>query len=108
MRGPHTHPHPPRCLTPAASLSAAAKKLGATIAFDAVCGEMTGRLVTAMPRHSTVHVYGALSQAPASGISSGASLVPLLPPRTPFLTALRAGAEQGTSSSRARRWRGSG
>ena len=38
-----------------------AKKLGATIAFDAVAGELTGKLLAAMPRGSEAVVYGALS-----------------------------------------------
>ena len=38
-----------------------ARKLGATIAFDAVAGEMSGTLLSAMPRGSEVIVYGALS-----------------------------------------------
>ncbi|MBC8161263.1 MAG: zinc-binding dehydrogenase [Roseiflexaceae bacterium] len=37
------------------------RELGATVAFDAVAGELTGQLLQAMPRHSEVHVYGALS-----------------------------------------------
>lgn len=35
--------------------------LGATLAFDAVAGEMTGRLLAAMPSGSQILVYGALS-----------------------------------------------
>jgi NADPH:quinone reductase-like Zn-dependent oxidoreductase len=38
--------------------------LQATLALDAVAGEMTGRLLQAMPRGSRVTVYGALSEAP--------------------------------------------
>ncbi|OLV15538.1 NADH oxidoreductase [Deinococcus marmoris] len=34
--------------------------LGATMAFDAVGGELSGRLLAAMPEHSTVLVYGVL------------------------------------------------
>ena len=37
------------------------KQLRATIAFDAVAGEMTGRLLDALPGGSSVVVYGALS-----------------------------------------------
>jgi NADPH:quinone reductase-like Zn-dependent oxidoreductase len=37
--------------------------LHATLALDAVAGEMTGRLLQAMPRGSRVTVYGALSEA---------------------------------------------
>lgn len=38
-----------------------AAELGATIAFDAVAGEMTGQLLAAMPRGAEAVVYGALS-----------------------------------------------
>jgi NADPH:quinone reductase len=37
--------------------------LGVTIAFDAVAGEMTGRLLAAMPTTGRVVVYGILSEA---------------------------------------------
>jgi NADPH:quinone reductase-like Zn-dependent oxidoreductase len=40
----------------------------ATIGFDAVSGEMTGKVFNAMPARSTVIVYGVLSYAPCSGI----------------------------------------
>ena len=36
--------------------------LGARLAFDAVAGSLTGRVLSAMPRHSTVTVYGGLSE----------------------------------------------
>lgn len=36
--------------------------LQATVAFDAVAGDLPGRLLTAMPRESKVVVYGALSE----------------------------------------------
>lgn len=36
--------------------------LGATLALDAVAGEMTSQLLEAMPNRSTVRVYGALSE----------------------------------------------
>ena len=42
-------------------LAALAKELGATVALDAVAGDMTGRLLAALPTHSEVIVYGALS-----------------------------------------------
>jgi len=45
----------------AEALSPLARELGATIAFDAVAGEMTGLLLGAMPEDSKVVVYGALS-----------------------------------------------
>jgi NADPH:quinone reductase-like Zn-dependent oxidoreductase len=37
-------------------------RLGATVAFEAVAGELTGRVLGAMPRGSRAIVYGALSQ----------------------------------------------
>jgi NADPH:quinone reductase-like Zn-dependent oxidoreductase len=37
-------------------------RLGASVAFDAVAGEMTGRLLRAMPGRGRAVVYGALSQ----------------------------------------------
>lgn len=37
-------------------------RLGATVAFDAVAGEMTGRLLRAMPARGRAFVYGALSR----------------------------------------------
>lgn len=39
--------------------------LQATMAFDAVAGELTGTLLQAMPRHSRVLVYGGLSGQPS-------------------------------------------
>lgn len=38
--------------------------LRATVAFDAVAGELTGRLLSAMPAGATALVYGALSMQP--------------------------------------------
>ncbi len=46
-------------------------RLHATIAFDAVSGEMTGKIFNAMPERSTILVYGVLSYAPCSGIDGG-------------------------------------
>lgn len=46
-----------------------AAKLHATIAFDAVAGEMTGLLLSAMPHSSEVLVYGSLSLTPCNEIS---------------------------------------
>lgn len=43
-------------------LATCCAELGATLAFDAVAGEMTGRLARAMPPGSNVLVYGALSE----------------------------------------------
>lgn len=44
-------------------LKALCRELRATIAVDAVAGDMPGRLLGAMPRRSKVYVYGALAQA---------------------------------------------
>ena len=43
-------------------------RLKATIGFDAVCGEMTGKIMEAMAPDALVLVYGVLSFEPASGI----------------------------------------
>jgi NADPH2:quinone reductase len=51
------------------ALKTEAKRLNATIAFDAVAGDMTGTLHSAMPNQSTILVYGALSGSPCSHIS---------------------------------------
>ncbi|NWG12754.1 MAG: zinc-binding dehydrogenase [Acidobacteria bacterium] len=45
-----------------------AHELGATVAFDAVAGPATGALIDSMPAHSTVLVYGALSDKRSEGI----------------------------------------
>ena len=47
-------------------LAAACLALGSTMAFDAIAGPLTGRLLKALPPRSTVVVYGALSGQPAS------------------------------------------
>jgi NADPH:quinone reductase len=44
-----------------ARLEEACKSLGATVAFDAVAGELTGRVLRAMPAGSECIVYGGLS-----------------------------------------------
>jgi NADPH:quinone reductase-like Zn-dependent oxidoreductase len=44
-------------------LRAVCRRLNVTLAFDAVAGEMTGRLLQAMPRRAQVIVYGSLSNA---------------------------------------------
>ena len=44
-----------------------AAKLNATICFDAIGGEMTGKILTQMPKNSTIYVYGALSLTPVLG-----------------------------------------
>lgn len=46
-----------------------ASKLNASVAFDAIGGDMTGSLLSAMPKGSEVLVYGALSGANCSNIS---------------------------------------
>ena len=43
-------------------------RLNATIGFEAVCGEMTGKIMAAMAPGATVLVYGVLSFDPASGL----------------------------------------
>jgi NADPH:quinone reductase-like Zn-dependent oxidoreductase len=45
-------------------LREACHRLQATIAFDAVAGEMTGKIFNAMPPDSTILVYGVLSYTP--------------------------------------------
>ncbi len=45
-------------------LNTLSRQLQATIAFDAVSGELTGQLVDAMPEGSKVYIYGRLSPAP--------------------------------------------
>jgi NADPH:quinone reductase-like Zn-dependent oxidoreductase len=44
------------------------RRLKATIGFDAVCGEMTGRILGAMAPGAMVLVYGVLSFEPAGGL----------------------------------------
>jgi NADPH:quinone reductase-like Zn-dependent oxidoreductase len=44
-----------------ASLQELCRRLGATISFDAVAGEMSARVIRAQPRGSRILVYGALS-----------------------------------------------
>ena len=41
-------------------LSALCTKLGAKICFDAIAGEMTNRILGAMPAKSSIYIYGAL------------------------------------------------
>jgi NADPH:quinone reductase-like Zn-dependent oxidoreductase len=45
------------------TLKALAQQLKATLAFDAVGGELTGRVLAAMPKHSEIMIYGALAEA---------------------------------------------
>lgn len=47
------------------SLAQLCKQLQATVALDAVAGEMTNRLLQALPRQAEVVVYGALSNQPS-------------------------------------------
>jgi len=42
------------------------KQLRCRLAFDAVGGELTGKLLHAMPNRSTVYVYGGLSEEPCT------------------------------------------
>ena len=45
-----------------------AKELKATVFFDAVAGEMTGKTLECLPSRSTVVFYGALSEKPINEI----------------------------------------
>ena len=56
----------------AGQLKELAHSLNATAAFDCVSGDMTGRLINAMPAKSTVYVYGALEGKPAGAIDPSA------------------------------------
>jgi NADPH2:quinone reductase len=49
-------------------LQSLCKQLGATAAFEAVAGDMTGTVINAMPPGSMVYVYGALSQESCGNI----------------------------------------
>ncbi len=40
------------------------RKFDARICFDAVAGEITGKVLAAMPKNSTAYVYGALDLKP--------------------------------------------
>jgi len=44
-----------------AKLKEVAEKEGATVCFESIVGDMTGKILKNMPEGSTVHVYGALS-----------------------------------------------
>ena len=50
-------------------LAARCRELGATIALDAVAGEMTGRLLQALPARGEVVVIGSMSGEPCGGIN---------------------------------------
>jgi len=47
-----------------ADLKALCDQLGATVAFEAVAGDLTNRILSALPRKSEVWVYGGLSGKP--------------------------------------------
>jgi NADPH:quinone reductase-like Zn-dependent oxidoreductase len=49
-------------------LKALCARLGATVAFEAIAGNMTGTVMNAMPHDSFVYVYGALSEEPCGNI----------------------------------------
>lgn len=46
------------------------KELGIKCAFDAIAGEMSGKLLTLLPPGGTYYVYGALSGQPSSGLNA--------------------------------------
>jgi NADPH:quinone reductase len=48
------------------ALAQSFQKLGVTLAFDAVAGEMTGTLLRALPAGGRVMVYGALAEEPCA------------------------------------------
>ena len=52
------------------SLKELAEKLGARCCWEAIGGEMTGRILNLMPSHSVVYVYGSLSNQPVSGVAA--------------------------------------
>lgn len=43
-------------------MEALAKQLKATLCYDAVGGDLTGRILKALPKGSSVEVYGAMSE----------------------------------------------
>ncbi len=49
-------------------LSKLSEKMEALLTFDAVGGELTGRILNAMPEGSEIVIYGGLSNQPVSGI----------------------------------------
>jgi len=51
-------------------LKSMAHELNATVAFEAIGGEMTGRIFNAMPPDSKVILYGGLSSLPVSQVDS--------------------------------------
>ena len=49
-----------------------AAELNATVAFECVCGELTGTVINNMPDNSVVYVYGALSMGAIGQINPAA------------------------------------
>ncbi|MBI5496779.1 MAG: zinc-binding dehydrogenase [Deltaproteobacteria bacterium] len=49
-----------------ARLAALCRELSATLAFDAVAGDMSARVLRALPRGGRLVIYGALSEAPCT------------------------------------------
>ena len=43
--------------------------LSATVYFDAIAGEITGKILEVMPNGSTVYVYGGLSMQSCSNLT---------------------------------------
>ena len=41
--------------------------MNATVCFDAIGGEMTGKILRVMPKDRTIYVYGVLSLSPTLG-----------------------------------------
>lgn len=54
-----------------AKLKEIAQKEEATVAFDALGGDMAGKLLTNMPENSTVYVYGGLGGSAVNGVNVG-------------------------------------
>jgi len=52
-----------------ATLAALIAEHKATVAFDAIAGETTGKMVSALPPKSTTFVYGGLSREPVGGVN---------------------------------------
>lgn len=52
-----------------AKLEALMKELNVRIAFDAIAGDMSGKLLTMLPIGGSLYVYGVLSGAPVAGIA---------------------------------------
>jgi NADPH:quinone reductase-like Zn-dependent oxidoreductase len=52
----------------AEQLATACQQVNATAVFEAVAGDMTGRVLSVMPAGSCVYVYGALSEEPCGNI----------------------------------------